>query len=237
VANLETDSKSIPALPAVTLLEAALRQQTLAKSPGILAAEANYSAREQRARGDREYTWRPTVTFGAQYGRVSPINDVNEFYNLHGNYNTANVGFQVVLPILDRVRSAAAKESYADAYRAKLDLANLVSEQADNQEKLRRSVPELVTKAELADLDFKIAQSELNSTTLQLRGAAGRPVLTPKEEATAHIEERQKYLDLLDTRLQAAKAEITLLRQSGQLAKWVDSPASANNEDIGSKAF
>lgn len=185
------------------------------------AAEENAKAKEQHARGDAEYTWKPLITFGAQYGRVSPINNVSDFYNLHGNYNTANVGFQIELPLLDRVRSAAARQSLMDAAKAKADLGNIRLEQAENLKKLQRSLPELAAKAELAELDSEIAQSELSSTTLQLHGNTGKPPLTPKEEAAAHLDERQKYLDLLDARLQSAKAEVMFLRQTGQLPKWL----------------
>jgi hypothetical protein len=73
----------------------------------------------------------------------------------------------------------------------------------------------------MAELDFSIAQDELKSTTIQLRGAAASPPLTPKEEQNAKIEERQKYLDLLDARLQLNKAKVSLLRQTGQLDRWV----------------
>ena len=186
------------------------------------AAEENAKAKEQHASGDAEYTWKPLVTFGAQYGRVSPINNVSDFYNLHGNYNTANIGFQIELPLLDRVRSAAARASLMDAARARSDLDNIHQEQAKGLQKLQRSLPELAAKAELAELDFEIAQGDLSSTTLQLRGNTGKPPLTPKEEASAHLDERQKYLDLLDAKLQSAKAEVTFLRQTGQLPKWLE---------------
>jgi outer membrane protein TolC len=228
--SLMTDSKSIPTLPTVDLITGR-DLPSLSQTPGMRAAEENAKAKEQRAHGDAEYTWRPLVTFGAQYGRVSPINNVSEFYNLHGNYNTANIGFQVEFPIVDRVRSAAAREALIDASRARLDLDSIRLEQTVNLQKLQRSLPELAAKAELAEMDFEIAQNELTSTTIQLQRATGRPPLTPKEEATAHIQERQRYLELIDTKLQSAKAEITFLRQTGQLPKWLDGAVAAAGGD------
>jgi len=41
--------------------------------------------------------------------------------------------------------------------------------------------------------------------------------MSPKEEQEAHLEERQKYLDFLDSEMQFAKAEIWMLRQTGSL--------------------
>lgn len=217
---------SIPRLPAIDSLPEP--DASIPDNPGIMAAEADARAKQQHARGDAEYEWRPIITFGAQYGRVSPINNVSQFYNLHGNYNTTNIGIQIQIPLVDRVRHAAAQESQADASRALLDLQNLRAEQNGGRAALRRSLPELATRVDLAQLDLDIAQNELSSTTIQLRGATGRPPLTPKEEQTAHIDERQRYLDLLDTRLRCEKAEINYLRQIGKIGSWLDAAANAS---------
>ena len=190
-------------------------------NPGLLAAEASAQAKLERARGDAQYAWKPQITFGAQYGRVSPINDVSQFYNLHGNYNTANIGLQVQFPIIDRVRKAASEISLADAARAKFDLGGFRADQASGQRKLARSIPELDTKAQIAELNFGIARDELAATNIRLQNKDGSAPLTPKEEASAHIEERQKYLELLDARLQLQKAQLSYLRQNGKLSDWL----------------
>jgi outer membrane protein TolC len=224
--NVEIVPETIPALPSLTSLMAD-DQEPIPPSPGFLAAQADALAKQQRARGDSEYVLRPQVSFGAQYGRVSPINNVSQFYNLNGNYNTANVGIQIQLPLVDRVRRAAARASRADASRAELDLENLRAEQNGGRLALKRSLPALATKVDLAQLDLDIAQNELTSTTIQLRGATGRPPLTPKEEQTARIDERQRFLDLLDAKLRSEKAQINYLRQTGKLGGWIDPAASA----------
>ena len=220
--NLPADIPSLPSEASMT----SLGSTTMPDSPGLLAAEANMKAKEQRARGDAEYTLRPQISFGAQYGRISPINDVSSFYNLHGNYNTANVGIVIQFPLLDKVRKAAAQISSLDASRAALDLEGLRFDQGEGRRKLQRSVLELTAKADLADLDLSIAQNELQSTTVQLHASSGGPPLTPKEEQTAHVQERQRYLDLLDAKLQLRKAQISLLRQSGHLDDWLRSISS-----------
>lgn len=83
--------------------------QALPDSPGILSAEDALQARELRAGGDAQYTWKPIINFGAQYGRISPIENVSTFYNINGNYSSASVGVQVEFPLLDRVRAAQKK--------------------------------------------------------------------------------------------------------------------------------
>lgn len=217
--ELDAAHDSIPAIPDAHASD--LSAQSEFSTPGLRAAEATARAKMEHAKGDANYTWRPIINFAAQYGRVSPINDVSSFYNLHGNYNTANVGVIFSFPMFDRIRKDAARVSMADAMRSQIDMENQRSEEAANRLKMRRSVRLIETRAKMAELDLTIAQDELKAVGIQLHGGSGSPPLTPKEEQQAHIQERQKYIDLLDAQMQLSKARISLLRQTGQLDGWI----------------
>ena len=99
----------------------------------------------------------------------------------------------------------------------------LRSEETVNRVKLQRSIQELASKAELAEVDRDIAKNELDNTLIELHASTGGPFVTPKEEEYAHIKERQRYLDLLDARLQLVKAQVSFLRQTGGLEQWLQS--------------
>lgn len=223
--SLSIAPESVPEIPSPP--DSIRGNPELSDTPAILSAEENAKGRRERAKADSIYTWRPQVSFAAQYGRVSPIENVSEFYNLHNNYNTASIGIQIQFPLLDQVRRAAAQESTADAQRSENELLGLRFEQEEGRRKLFRSIPELAANAELAALEQKIAETELNSALVQMKQTSGGPLMTPKDEMNARIQERQKYLDLLDARLQLAKAEISLLRQTGGLEKWLESSPRA----------
>ena len=195
----------------------------LQQTPGMRAAEASQKAREMRAHADAEYTWRPNISFGAQYGRISPVENVSEFYNLHGEYNTLSAGVQFTFPLLDKVRMATARQSAADAAHGAMDLASQQQAITDGLRKLRRATAELSVKAQVADLDYGIAEDELQSVLIAEHGSSGSPARTPEDEQNARIQERQKYLELLDTRLDAARASIDYMRQTGQLEQWLHS--------------
>lgn len=200
----------------------------IADTPGITAARISAEAKAQRARGDAQYTWRPQVGFGASYGRVSPLENVSEFYNLHGIYNTISGGISIQFPILDRVRKNAADQSRLDAVRAQMDWESLRSDELSARHKLQRSVPELSAKTELADVNYEIAQDELESLEVRAQHDTGAPAVTPKEVMNAHIEERQKYVEMLDARLQTRKTQITLMRLTGELDRWFNSVAESS---------
>ncbi len=225
--NVTIVPESIPDIPAAASSEYEMNQSIAEgptpESPGILAAEANAQAKKLQARGDAQYIWRPQINFGAQYGRISPLENVSQFYNINGQYNSASVGVQIQIPLLDRVRQASAHETAADAARAELELKDLRAAEEEGRSKLRRSIGELAIKSQLAELDYGIAQDELQSVLIQLHSPSGTQPLTPRGEERAHMEEREKYMALLNARRDLNNSAITYLRQSGQLENWLQS--------------
>jgi len=141
-----------------------------------------------------------------------------------GNYNTAFAGVLVQLPFIDEVRKARARETTADAQHAFHQVEILRSEQRENRLRLQHAIAELSIQAELSDLDESIAEDELKSMLIQLRqGNPTGPPPTPKEEQTSRLQERQRYLAILDAKLQVRRSQISLLRQAGELSTWLQS--------------
>jgi outer membrane protein TolC len=225
--SLELLSASIPHSPVFQTSEAIIQEPV---TPGILSAEANARAKALRAAADSHYTWKPQITFDAQYGRISSFNGVSTYYNLRGDYNTLAAGVQINLPILDRTRSAKARESSADAQHAEHELDFLRDQQSEARLNQQHVIVELETKAELAQLDEEIAQDQLKAIAIQLSRDGGNLAVSPltlKDEQNAHIQERQRYLDVLDAELQLQVAQICLLRQTGRLNEWLKTLMSA----------
>jgi outer membrane protein TolC len=199
-------------------------------SPAVQSAESNARAKREQAIGDSHYTWRPQISFVAQYGRISPFNGASTYYNLNGNYNTAFAAAQIQLPFFDQTRKAKARESLVDAQHAEHTVEFLREQQSTTRIKLQHSITELAAKAELAGIDQDIAQDQLNAMLIEVASGSGResaPPMTPKDEMNARIQERQRYLEMLDAISQLHEARIHLLRQTGQLESWIQSTASA----------
>ena len=192
-------------------------------APAEAAATLDARSKQQQALGDAHTQWRPVVGFAAQYGRVSPINDVTTYYNLQGKYNVAYGAIQIQFPVIDAVRRAHARESNALAAHAAHQTDLLLSQDAEEVRRLRRTVPELEAKADLADLDASIAAEQLHRTLVDATTGGDQgsgPVLTPKETENAYIAGEQKQVDALDARVQWKKTQITLLRRGGVLEAW-----------------
>ncbi|MGB6742384.1 MAG: TolC family protein [Terracidiphilus sp.] len=222
--SITPDHSSIPEIPAITSDDA---PRTTA---GIESAQLQAASRERVAKGDEERVWFPQIGFGAIYNRnTTLLNSVNQYYNRYLPTNNFSSGFNIQLPIFDIGVHAKARESAAEALRAKVE-----AEQAEKQNdlqitELNASLRELDAEAEVASLKAQIAGEHLKTvmTELELGNGAGSgpgapPQLSPKAEQEARIDERQKYMDSLDAGLDLGKARLNLLRALGHMQDWLN---------------
>jgi hypothetical protein len=208
---------SLPPVEAFDVTDVIL-EPTSANNAALLDAESNLAAREKKAAGDKRMGRWPQISFAAQYGRISPINAVTDFYNIHGKYNTFFGGVTFQFPILDRVQRAHAAESQADAAHALHTLDSLRADEKESRLRSLHAVAELNAKEQLAQIDLATAREELKSIQEQVQSSAsGRPLLTPMDEDRARLHELQLQLAALDASLDLQEAEVTLLSQAGQL--------------------
>jgi hypothetical protein len=53
--------------------------------------------------------------------------------------------------------------------------------------------------------------------------------MTPKDEQTARIAEREKFVALLNANFEAQQAQIGLMRAAGELEAWIDQAIHAQS--------
>ncbi len=223
VGSIVPDHASIPEIPAVSAEEA---PRPLA---GIQSSNALALSKLLEAKG-ADLAWRrPSIGFGAVYNYDS--NELNSYSTYYNNFTPNNVSFglQISLPFFDFAVRAKAKVSAAEALRAKVE-AEQAQEQNDIQiSQLTASLRELDAQAEVAGLKQQIAEEQLKSIDAQLEvgngstGTAGAPPqLSPTAEQQANIDERQKYVDALDSGFDLSKARLDLLRALGHMQDWLD---------------
>jgi len=223
VGSIVPDHSSIPEIPAVSADEA--------PRPLLGIQSANVLARSKllEAKG-ADLAWRrPSIGFGAVYNYDS--NELNNYSTYYNNFTPNNVSFglQISVPFLDFAVRAKAKVSAAEALRAKVE-AEQSQEQNDIQiSQLSASLRELDAQAEVASLKQQIAEAQLKSIVAQLEvgnGSTGTPgappQLSPTAEQQARIDERQKFLDALDSGFDLSKARLSLLRALGHMQDWLD---------------
>ena len=219
------DHSSIPEVPAVSAGEIPI------STPALDAANAEAKSKLLVSKGDREHLWLfPEVAFGAQYNRnTTLLNSINDYYRQPLPANNFSTGFSIKVHLFDMGLHAKARESAAEALRAKVE-----SEQAQQQNdiqisQLTASLRELDAEAEVASLKQQISAEQLKSVLAQLEVGNGQtgtpgapPQLSPTAEQQARIDERQKYLDALDSGFDLSKARLNLLRALGHMQDWLD---------------
>jgi outer membrane protein TolC len=225
----DTVHESIPEFdPAV------ISENVSSDSYGIRAAQANATAKQEIARGDARYRYRPQLAFSAGYSRISTaFTNYAQYYHgfntdLSGNqensFNALDIGVQISIPILDLVHQAKARGSAAEAAHARFEVENDRNQLFEGRLKLQHAAAELAAKAEVASLDRDLAQDQLDALEVQLQADAANPngtQMTPKDEQNAKLQERQRYLDLLDADLELRQTQINLMKDNGQLGDWL----------------
>ena len=234
--GLNTVSTSIPAMPTVhTDPEAQIAQN----SPGVKAAYLNAKSKFYQAWGDaRQDRW-PLMTFGAQYSLFSKINNYSQYFRSF-QYNNVAIGAQVTFPLFDASRRAKARESIAEAGSAQAEADQARDTISEQTLSARRAILELSAQQRVAQIQSELAQEQLKTVNTELTngtGSATAQPVTPIEAQKAHIDERERYQDLLDTNFSLLKVQLSLLRLTGQITAWVNSslqqpPPTAESQTV-----
>lgn len=224
-ASILPDHSSIPEVPAIT------GDQAPRPLAGVQAAQLLAASKARVAKGDKEHLWLlPEVEFGAIYNRnTTVLNNINYYYYRPIPANDFSSGFSIRVPIFDAFLHAKARESAAEALRARVE-AEQAQRQSDLQvAEISSSLRELDARAEVASLEQQIADEQLKSvrTQLELGNGAGNgpgapPQLSPEAAQQAMIDERQKYENALEAGLELNKARLNLLRALGHMQDWLN---------------
>jgi outer membrane protein TolC len=219
VSAIVPDHGSIPEIPQVH------GESLEGEPPGIESARFLALSKQKIAKADSLYTFLPQVTFNAQYARYTTLlNNADNYYAHPLKPDNFGSGFNIQVPLFDIGHRAKAKESAADALRAKVE-----AEQAQRQNDvqiatLAGNIRELDAMAEISSLKLQIAGEQLKAVQSQLQygnGASGTEQLSPKAEQSARIDERQKMIDALDAGFDLNKARLGLLRVLGHMDDWL----------------
>jgi outer membrane protein TolC len=226
-ANIQTDPDSIPAPPAPDDAPKAATDS----SPGVQAAVEHARAQYLRAQGEHKALW-PSVDFAAQYALLSKFNNFENYYipskpcTVGGvsvlcvtntfQQNNATVGVSIRFPLFNSSQRARAQTADADALKASKQAEAAKNQVSEETLRLQRSVAQLQAARDVAELEAEIAQKNL--TAVQTKIDAGTANLHDLDDARSQVSER--YIVLQDVTFELQRAELGLLRSTGELEKW-----------------
>ena len=218
--SLGSVSNSVPAFPVISPELASTGPVT---SPAVESAYAIARSKRETAFGEARYLWRPQITFDGQYSRFAKFNNLQDYY-FRFQQNNAAEGVQITVPLYDVAHRARERQAAADASHAEHEADTLRDQFFDSRLRARHTAAELSTRAEIASLDQQLAQQQLDVLLIQLKAGSGNlsgPQMTPKDEQTARIAEREKFVAVLNANFEAQQAEINLMRAAGELEAWI----------------
>lgn len=230
--NLATVPDSVPRLGSPTVDQATAN---LPESPSVRAALLTAESKQRIAWGDNKKLYRPQVFLAGEYSLFAKFNNYTLYFpTVNGKsvfqYNNAGIGVQISWPIFDHLLRAKAQESAADAAHAFAEYDNARIKDQEGHALLAHSTRTLAAKAEVADLQQRLASEQLASIRTQLQASAANPNVpqrTPKDQANAEIDERGKYVGLLNSRFDLQQAQVQLMRADGSLDQWLRTAAAS----------
>lgn len=219
--DLTTVSSSIPAPPSISQ-----DTKTPATNPGIAAAYQNAKSKFYMSFGDARQNFRPLFAFGAQYSLFEKFANYQQYFPQGLQYNNAAIGVTITFPLFDATRRTQARQSAAEAAAAEADADHSRDQLSEQDLVMRRSILELQAQQRVAQLQSEIAQAQLQTMETQMANGSGTPganPVSPIQAQKAHIQERERYEDMLDANFSLIKVELGLLRSTGEIGEWVRS--------------
>lgn len=223
-ADLQPIASSVPPLPGKAA--SALNLGQMADSnPNVAAAKADAQSKFYLSMGDKRQIHRPLFTFGMQYSRFAEFNNYNQYFQRF-QHNNFDVGIQISIPLFDASRRAKAEQSAAKAVRAQAQAQQAAQKVDQGILKLQQGLTELQAQQRVAGIQSEIAKAQVATVKEELNSGSGQPntnPVTPQQADQAHIQERERYIEMLDANLSVSLAELNLLRLTGRMESWLQS--------------
>jgi outer membrane protein TolC len=208
-----TDPESLPRFPEVRA-DTDLAAIAAANSPVVKVADQRAEAEQFRARAEHKQ-WLPTIDFAAQYARLTTYNNYDRYY-LRYQPDNASIGVNIRFPIFNASQRATAEAADADVIKARKEADLARNQVREDTLKLQRSLAQLAAATEVAKLEYEIAITAVEAA----QGRLDTGNATTRDVENARLDATDRHAAYLDAQLEMQKAQIQLLRQTGEIFDW-----------------
>jgi outer membrane protein TolC len=213
VSSIRTSTETIPELPAVPQ-DQDLAAEAARNSPVVKAADAAAEAKQFRAEAEHRQLY-PAVDYVGQYAVLARFNNYDEFFQKFQRHNVT-AGIAIRFPFFNPVQRAAADVAKADAAKSRKEAQGVREQVSADTLKLQRSVQQLSAAREVAQLEHQLAQADIESAHAKIESGQA----SIKEEENARVAEHERYTAYLNSSFELDRAQIQLMRQTGDLENW-----------------
>lgn len=213
VADLAIDAASIPQPPLI-LQDENYSGRAAANSPTVRLQEQKALAADARAKAEHRANL-PTADLASQYAYLARFNNYDLYY-LRYSANNLSAGLNLRFPFLDYVQKAKAQQADADAIVAHKQADLMRNQVAEDTLKLQRSIRQLEAARDVSKLDWQVSQGEGEAISARLETGAANS----RDQQMAELTTNDKYAVYLDSEFELRRAELQLLRITGELENW-----------------
>ena len=209
---------SVPQMPAISQ-DDDLPARAVETSLAVKLAEQKVAAAQARANGEHKAAVMPTIDLASQYAYLAKFNNYDLYYK---NYTANNFsgGLNLRIPIFNSVQKAKAQQADADALIAKKQ-ADLTKDQVSEQTlKLQRSLRQLSAARDVAKLEWEVSQGDLEA----VKGRVQTGNANTRDQQNAELDTDDKHAAYFDAEFELSRAELQLLRLTGELENWAIPP-------------
>lgn len=212
-----TSTETIPEFPSISQ-DDDLPAQAAQNNSAVKIAEETAKSKAFRAKGEEKQLY-PSVDLVAQYSVLARYNNYDQFFNKFQR-NNFTLGAAIRFPIVNSSQRAAARAAEADALKAQKEAQNVKEQVSTETLRLQRSVAQLSAAQDVAKLEHQLSEADIETTHEKIQAGG----TTLKDEQNARISEHEHYATYLNSMFDLDKAEVQLLRQTGQLEGWALGP-------------
>jgi outer membrane protein TolC len=208
---------SLPQLPPISQ-DDDLLTQAVQNSPAVRIADQKAVAAETRAKGEHRALL-PTVDLASQYAYLARFNNYDQYYRKYSSNNFSG-GLSIRFSIFNSVQKARAEQADADALMARKQAEISRDQVREEALKLQRSLRQLAAASDVAKLEWEVAQGDLEAVKARLE--AGNANTRDQQNAELDVDDR--YAAYLDSEFALKRAELQLLRLTGEIENWAIPP-------------
>ena len=216
--EIAVDPESMPRLPEISQTED-MAARAVENSPAVKLAEKKAAAQAARAKGEHLATNWPIIDVATQYAYLARFNNYDQYYRKYQASNFAG-GLNIRFPIFNSVQKAKAQEADAETLMAEKQTELTRNQVGEDALKLQRSLRQLSAARDVAKLEWKVSQGDLDA--VQARLDTGNA--NTRDQQNAQLDVEDKYAAYLDAEFECDRAELQLLRLTGELENWAIPP-------------
>jgi outer membrane protein TolC len=210
--SIHTSTETIPAMPEPP--PDADLPAAVDSNPTVKAAEAAADAKAFRAQAEHRQLY-PAVDYVGQYAVLARFNNYDQFFQRFQRHNLT-AGVAIRFPFFNPVQRAAANVASADAVKSRKEAQNVREQVSGETLKLQRSVQQLSAAREVAQLEHQLAQADIEAAHAKIESGGA----SLKDEENARVVEHERYTAYLNSSFELDKAQVQLMRQTGELENW-----------------